>query len=604
MPGAAVQIPTTRYRLLKEFMQNVTTNCYVSIKCKGCKKYFKQPFLSSESIACISCRTQLQRSEYNYFVHFDVRGEITRLLQRNWKEVTTFIREKHGERSDCISDIHNGTLLESILQEDVFTLSFVLNSDGVKPKKSNHGTLWPVQLICNVLPPHLRFNKSNIIISDLYYGEKKPDLNDYFGSFAEDIEDIEENGITVNDLKFRVYVTHGTFDLPAKSEFQQLTQYNGNFGCGYCTHPGQSVDGFIRYPFTSTPYPLRTDSQMTCAMHKLDEAESTHCSSARKRQKKATPQKRRIEGVKGVSTMILFKKFDLVFSFCIDYMHCVLLGVMDDLLELWLSSKNHTKDFYIKPASQRVLNDRLLKIKPCDFISRLPRSLDDRKLFKASEYRSLLIYYLPVILRGMQSSSKYYQHFMLLSSSIYMFLGVNITDEVLNTGEDRLNQFVQQYEELYGLSAINMNTHLLLHLAMIVRKNGPLWAQSMFPFESNHHNIMQYIHGNTDVLSQITTKHLIHVSLEKSNRKRSFELSDKVDIDFSDDETHAMRTFGCASNYTEKIDTFLMVKRHTRPKIMLKVDQGTIVLYLFLLTTNICSEFFSFFLNFKVKIWP
>ena len=45
-------------------------------------------------------------------------------------------------------------------------------------------------------------------------------------------------------------------------------------------------------------------------------------------------------------------------------------------------------------------------------------------------------------------------------------------------------------------------THTLLHLAQQVRKFGPLWATSCFPFESFYHYTIKLIHGTRYALHQ------------------------------------------------------------------------------------------------------
>ena len=37
---------------------------------------------------------------------------------------------------------------------------------------------------------------------------------------------------------------------------------------------------------------------------------------------------------------------------------------------------------------------------------------------------------------------------------------------------------------IVGVTAVTMNVHSLCHLAQQVKDNGPLWSNSMFPFEN------------------------------------------------------------------------------------------------------------------------
>lgn len=50
-----------------------------------------------------------------------------------------------------------------------------------------------------------------------------------------------------------------------------------------------------------------------------------------------------------------------------------------------------------------------------------------------------------------------------------------------------------------------MNQHMLLHLKENVLANGPLWCNSLFPFEDWNGDIAKYFHGTQNIASQIMT---------------------------------------------------------------------------------------------------
>ena len=52
-------------------------------------------------------------------------------------------------------------------------------------------------------------------------------------------------------------------------------------------------------------------------------------------------------GVKGSSVMLSLPGFDIIKSFPIDYMHCVLLGVVRRLLSSWFGSTHHGKEWLV-----------------------------------------------------------------------------------------------------------------------------------------------------------------------------------------------------------------------------------------------------------------
>ena len=84
--------------------------------------------------------------------------------------------------------------------------------------------------------------------------------------------------------------------------------------------------------------------------------------------------------------------FDIINGNGIDYMHCVLLGVVKTLLKLWFSS-SHSKEPYNVSSMLSEIDEGIKKIHLPDRVARAPRSISDYlKFFKASELRSFLFF--------------------------------------------------------------------------------------------------------------------------------------------------------------------------------------------------------------------
>ena len=96
-----------------------------------------------------------------------------------------------------------------------------------------------------------------------------------------------------------------------------------------------------------------------------------------------------VDGIKGKSP--LERVLNLVKGIPVDYMHCVLEGVMKKLLETWISSTRCAGYIgrYIKQ-----IDKKLLKQHPPHVFSCVPRCIEKhRKYRKASELRNWLVYY-------------------------------------------------------------------------------------------------------------------------------------------------------------------------------------------------------------------
>ncbi|GBM11533.1 hypothetical protein AVEN_101868-1 [Araneus ventricosus] len=80
-------------------------------------------------------------------------------------------------------------------------------------------------------------------------------------------------------------------------------------------------------------------------------------------------------------------------------MHAVLLDVTRQITEIYLTSVG--EHYYIgSPTDLRRIDRRLLKFKPPHLFTRLPRSIMDRKFWKAHEWKAWLLYYAAPCLHG------------------------------------------------------------------------------------------------------------------------------------------------------------------------------------------------------------
>lgn len=85
--------------------------------------------------------------------------------------------------------------------------------------------------------------------------------------------------------------------------------------------------------------------------------------------KEAYETKETVFGVKGISPLVKIPHFGLTLSSPVDYMHCICLGVVKLLMDIWLDSKNNRMKFYLG-LKLKFIDEQLLKIHPYSEISR------------------------------------------------------------------------------------------------------------------------------------------------------------------------------------------------------------------------------------------
>lgn len=508
VPGSKYQYPTSKYSILKRIHEYNNIALSYHVQCTKCKKY--SVVSKDEEVNCENCSQKLKAKESNFFITSPAIEPLKRDLADNWDLISEFYFSSNNIDQDSdISDFYNGQLFKTNynnVPSSTMLLPLGLNTDGANVFKSNSMSIWPILIVQNYLPPNIRYERKHMVLAGLYYGGSKPDMKVFFQTIAEEFQSSE---IIMRGTKIQFQVLSCCLDLPAKAAVQQIKQYNGESACNYCLHPGVKFEksNMVRYGTTKNLPTLRTEIGTLQAMQKI-----SHPSQKDKI----------IDGIKGLSPFVAFPTFNIIDGFCMDYMHNVLLGVMNNLLDFWLNSNYFKRKFYIKPKNEIYLNERILSIKPCSYIKRKARSLTHRSKFKANELRSMLLYYLPVCLRGILPKPNY-DHFMQLSSSIYTLLGTSISKEQLDKTEEDLNEFVLEYEKAYGPEAIVMNVHLLRHLVHCVRNHGPLWTQSAFHFEDFNGYLLSFVKGPNDVLLQIYTKYLLQKSIRQNKLQCSTE---------------------------------------------------------------------------------
>lgn len=348
-----------------------------------------------------------------------------------------------------------------------------------------------------------------IFIYSIITGKPK-DMNDFFYPMLRELKYIHnEGGIFVEHHGrthcFMPLILQCSVDLPAKKDVQNMIGPNGYYSCGYCLQKGISVKAH------------KNAKPHVRLVHEENVLIRTHENLLNIYGK---PKSFPIYGVTGISCMIAAKQFDLINGFSIDYMHCILLGTMRKLLDLWLNSKNHNESFYINKKKQDVLDKRILQIKPNTEITRKPRSINDRADYKANELRSMLLYYLRYSLVSLLPQ-RYITHFQLLSAAVYMLLKESISAKNISLAETKLVEFANQYEELYGKQNVTINTHLLRHVARSVQQLGPLWAQSTFAFETNNGTLVHSRNAKNHCLHQMAWKYSTRARLKCDDVKQA-----------------------------------------------------------------------------------
>ncbi|CAM4725392.1 unnamed protein product [Leuciscus chuanchicus] len=170
-------------------------------------------------------------------------------------------------------------------------------------------------------------------------------------------------------------------DAPARAFIKGIKSHTGYYGCDKCQQKGSYVKHRMTFPENDAS--CRTDEAFRLGLD--EEHHLTHCP-------------------------LLETDIDMVTGFPHDYMHLVCLGVVRRLTDLWCGAVGPLRT---RLSSIQVLgiSERLVALKefiPAEF-ARKPRALSERLRWKATEFRQLLLYTGPVVLKGTSRAGNYSQ---------------------------------------------------------------------------------------------------------------------------------------------------------------------------------------------------
>lgn len=327
-------------------------------------------------------------------------------------------------------------------------LSVQLNVDGLPISRSSSKQFWPVLGHIFELP------QTSPFVIGLYFGEDKPkSSNDLLRLVVDDI--LSCNKIEIDNCVISVKVHSVVCDAPARAFILNVKGHTGYYGCHKCNIEGTYFNHRMTFP-GHCPV-LRTNNTVRKRTH-----EDFHLQN---------------------NTELERLNIDLVADIPLDYQHLICLGVTRKLLYLW--TKGKINKFRFQNRDTHLLSQRLISLKvffPREF-PRKPRSLQHLNNWKATEYRTFLLYVGPIVLKNLLPDD-HYKHFLCLHVAIRILCCENLQVKYLDYAQQLLTFFVNSITTLYGQEQLSYNVHNLVHLADDSKRFGILDGFSTFKFEN------------------------------------------------------------------------------------------------------------------------
>jgi hypothetical protein len=343
--------------------------------------------------------------------------------------------------------------------------------DGVPLSKCSNLQFWPI--LCSVD----QAVDSSVYLVSLFYGETKPlNIDTFLAPFVEEMMRLEQDGLICANIRYNIRIRCVIADAPARSFIKCIKNHNAYYGCERCDRKGKWSNR-VTYP-KSKIGSLYSDTGF------IDQINPNHHD--------------------GYSPLIKLR-LGMISQIPLDYMHLICLGVMKKLLLTWTIGPLIVR---LGPKQILCISRRLISMKSSisSEFNRKCRSLKDLRHWKATEFRTFLLYAGPLALKGILSD-KLFEHFMLLHCAIYILISDSAYDKewVLYAGH-LLKIFVSRIQELYFKEFYVFTVHTLLHLHLDVLKLGPLDNFSAFPFENGMQFLKSMIRMNRSHLSQVVRR--------------------------------------------------------------------------------------------------
>lgn len=341
-----------------------------------------------------------------------------------------------------------------------------INIDGLPLFSSSKVQFWPILgLVRNI--------KSQPFAIGIFCGKSKPSpLKDFLQDFINDVL-LLRDAFEFNNKVYSIEIINFICDCPAKAYLKCVKSHGGYSSCDKCWESGDYVNGKVILKGIKSL--RRTDLSFV-----MQQDEDHHMG--------ASP--------------LLDLEIGLVSTFTIDYMHAVCLGVMKRLLTSWVSGnlKVRLGGLLTETISKHMLSLRAFM--PSEF-NRKPRSLCDLAYWKATEFRTFLLYLGPLVLKSYVNIAVY-EHFLLLHTGVSILISSrHISSFGCERAQKLINMFINHCEHIYGLDFYVYNVHILTHLEFEVQKYGPLDSFSAFPFENYLGCIKRLIRSPHKPLEQI-----------------------------------------------------------------------------------------------------
>jgi hypothetical protein len=514
-------LPKTSKTLINSLEIDVPSKTY--IVCTECKNLNIKNINMSKHKMCSVCGL----GELVEFATYDLSYQIETIIKN--KSYLNQIKDANKVRnSEGIQNALDGLIYKSVEKnKNYLNFSLNINTDGAPMIESRNFSIWPVLATVVELNQSCREKFTNIIVLGVWLHSSKPTNDIFFEKAQEEVEKLSKSVINILDIKLKIRSHSGGLDLPAKAALTNTKQFNGEFGCIACFHPGKRLGRVNTYPFNKH-YPQKTNndylhySELADEKNKDIDDESKHIS---------------IFGYFGKAPINRILKIPEQIPF--DYLHLVLQGHVK-----WLLRHIFINDEIFEPKKQGEnmynINKILDKIKLPHYFNRKPYNIQNSSKWKSSEIKIFLFYEsIPAFIKDFPSW--YFYRFASYVIAIRLLYEPIKDIQVLTDAQSIIETYIKSLDDTFPPNCYTYTIHAHLHLAEQVRLHGPLQCHSLFCFEGSLFHLKNLPHGTVGFINQITNHIFLFKSLPNLLKKTPSEnnnlnafISKKFNVNIND----------------------------------------------------------------------
>lgn len=222
-----------------------------------------------------------------------------------------------------------------------------------------------------------------------------------------------------------------------------------------------------------------------------------------------------------------------------DPMHLLEEGVMKRNFKMWFKGTTVYRN-KMSDTNKTIINSLIEicnKHKPSD-IHRKVRELKFMKDYKATEFRTILLYTGMILFKDTIPSVNYY-HFLRLCLAVRLCSATSYVKNarLMECAKVLLSEYCDGFVSLYGKDSVVSNIHNLSHIIDDVRNLGSLNEISTYPFENHLKEIKSRVQASKAPLEQITRR-IIELSIQSDYQIEDSlnEQSNSIELKYELDE--------------------------------------------------------------------